>query len=182
MTSPTSQTTGMTLALNLTSKHVSLVSKLWDAEDPVYAVSQGSFQALDNGHVLMQHGATPKLEEYDDEGALVMRAWFGEDQEIQSYRGYRFEWAGKPRGRPNAAACTQGGKTAVYVSWNGATEVRSWKVYAGKNKGHLKAVKTATKNGFETRISLDGVASGDVVMVEAVGAGAKSEMVTVDTC
>ncbi|EAU29907.1 predicted protein [Aspergillus terreus NIH2624] len=183
ITTPTTITTGLTLRLDMKTKRVSVVGKVWDAEDPVYAESQGSFQALENGHIFMQHGAVPKLEEYDENGALVMRAYFGYEGEIQSYRGYRFPWTGHPTSQPSVAACPENGKTAVYVSWNGATDVQSWKVLAGSEKDKLRVVKTAVRNGFETRIAVD---DAKMVMVQAVGGvgdGTKSAMVTVgDGC
>lgn len=183
ITTPTTITTGLTLRLDMKTKRVSVVGKVWDAEDPVYAESQGSFQALENGHIFMQHGAVPKLEEYDENGAVVMRAYFGYEGEIQSYRGYRFAWTGRPKSQPSVAACQENGKTAVYVSWNGATDVQSWKVLAGSEKDKLRVVKTAVRNGFETRIAVD---DAKMVMVQAVGGvgdGTKSAMVTVgDGC
>lgn len=41
-------------------KQVTLKKRVWDAAEPVYSVSQGSYQVLENGHVLMDQGATPK--------------------------------------------------------------------------------------------------------------------------
>jgi hypothetical protein len=88
-TSATRLTTGLILDLNMENRSVSAVRKYWDATEPVFAQSQGSYQNLTNGHVLLQHGATPKIEELDEQGALVMRARFGFDNRLQSYRGYK---------------------------------------------------------------------------------------------
>jgi hypothetical protein len=42
----------------------------------------------------------------------------------------------------------------VYATWNGATEVSSWRVLAG-GRGHgLVVVGTAPKTGFETPITV----------------------------
>ncbi|MDR2983442.1 MAG: hypothetical protein LBV34_01250, partial [Nocardiopsaceae bacterium] len=40
----------------------------------------------------------------------------------------------------------------VYASWNGTTETRWWAVYAGRTRGSLHRIATASKNGFETAI------------------------------
>jgi hypothetical protein len=40
----------------------------------------------------------------------------------------------------------------VYASWNGATEVRAWRVLAGSAGGALATVGTAARSGFETEI------------------------------
>jgi hypothetical protein len=50
------------------------------------------------------------------------------------------------------AARQRGGKTAVYASWNGATQVASWKVLAEADTSGLAAVATSARSGFETVI------------------------------
>jgi hypothetical protein len=40
----------------------------------------------------------------------------------------------------------------VYASWNGATNVAKWRVYAGNSPYDMPAVATAKKKGFETAI------------------------------
>ena len=178
-TGHTSLTTGLVLDVELQgSKEVTLVSRMWDAAEPVYAESQGSYQLLGNGHILQDHGATPKIEEYDENGTIVMRARFGYDNTMQTYRTYRYPWVGRPSTKPGVLACpaSKGGKTAVYVSWNGATDVQSWKVYSGS-----KVSKTALRNGFETTVMVEGISDGDLVVVEAVGGvgdGTRSDPVT----
>ncbi|EAW12970.1 arylsulfotransferase family protein [Aspergillus clavatus NRRL 1] len=173
-------TTGLILELDMQNRTVSLLKKFWDAEDPVFAPSQGSYQSLPNGHVLMEHGAVPKLEEYDENGAVVMRARFGYDYVMNSYRGYRSAWTGRPNTKPDVLACPEQGGMAVYVSWNGATDVQSWKVMTGSAEDKLSAAQIAPKNGFETKVWLDKIS--EKVTVEAVGGvghGTKSEVVTV---
>ncbi len=54
--------------------------------------------------------------------------------------------------RPWAPSRQAGGKTTVYASWNGATEVASWRVLAGPSAGRRTVVATAAKSGFETAI------------------------------
>jgi hypothetical protein len=179
----TSLTTGMVLDVELHgSKRVTLKSRMWDATEPVYAESQGSYQSLGNGHVLQQHGATPKIEEYDENGTIVMRARFGYDKTMQTYRTYRYPWVGRPATKPDVVACLDGrnGKSAVYVSWNGATDVEYWKVYSG-----TEVKETAVRNGFETTILVDGLTSSDSVVVAAVGGvgdGMRSEAAAVGQC
>jgi hypothetical protein len=179
-TGHTALTTGLVLDVELQgSKEVTVKSRMWDADEPVYAESQGSYQVLGNGHVLQDHGATPKIEEYDENGRIVMRARFGYDNTMQTYRAYRYPWVGRPSTKPDVVACpsSKSGKTAVYVSWTGATDVQSWKVYSGS-----QVKKVATRNGFETTILVDGLSRNDQLVVEAVGGvndGARSQSVTI---
>jgi hypothetical protein len=44
------------------------------------------------------------------------------------------------------------------VSWNGATEVRKWRLLGGADKKSLRPVLTVARNGFETAIPIRGSA------------------------
>jgi hypothetical protein len=57
-----------------------------------------------------------------------------------------------------------------FVSWNGATEVTEWVVYAGKKDGSLAAVGRARKTGLETQCVVPERAA--FLQVEAVESGA----------
>ena len=46
------------------------------------------------------------------------------------------------------------GTTLVYASWNGATEVARWQVRAGSSATDLRPLRTVTRRGFETSITL----------------------------
>lgn len=183
----TSITTGLVLDLDLQKRTTSVVRKMWNAnQTPVFSTSQGSYQSLANDHVLLYHGDVPLVEEYDEKGACVMSAWYGSATNgMEGYRGYRSPWVGKPTTKPSVVACeSDSGEdaAAVYVSWNGASDVQAWKIYAGKNKGSLGVVKTVAKNGFETRMKVEGVSRACAVMAQAVGGvndGTKSEVVSV---
>lgn len=94
-------------------------------------------------------------------GANCSHSW------LKSYRSYKFPYIGQPTQPPrvHAAAFTEKGtlfttkKTIAYVSWNGATEVASWKLYLADQNGKVpnKApLKTVPRNGFETPIIYKG--------------------------
>jgi hypothetical protein len=59
---------------------------------------------------------------------------------------------------------------SVYASWNGATDVASWRVLAGASAGALAPSGQAARRGFETRISLAHLAAGVYVEVQALNA------------
>ena len=73
-----------------------------------------------------------------------------------SYRAYRFRWVGLPQTAPALAASGTGGKSTLYVSWNGATQVAQWRVLAGAAPTSLAPVAVASRSGFETAISVAG--------------------------
>jgi len=70
-----------------------------------------------------------------------------------SYRVFSQEWTGHPVEPPAAAARPRTGGVTVYASWNGATNVASWTVFAGQ-QGHLGKVASARRTGFETAINV----------------------------
>jgi hypothetical protein len=57
---------------------------------------------------------------------------------------------------------------AVSVSWNGATEVASWRVLAGPSPSALAPAATAAKAAFQTTIAVPG--AGPYVAVQALSA------------
>lgn len=155
---------------------------MWDPLNPVFAQSQGNYEDLSNGHALMGHGVTPKIAEYDEDGACIMGARFGYDGTSQSYRAYRSAWVGMPKTKPDVLACSTGGKGTVYVSWNGATDVQSWRIYTGSGEDNMGVVTTIPKNGFETKAVVENLS--EEVTVEALGGpndGVKSKMVSVSS-
>ncbi len=59
----------------------------------------------------------------------------------------------------------------MYASWNGATQVSSWRVLAGAGAGPMTAVASAARSGFETAIP---VAQGyQSFRLQALSAGAR---------
>jgi Arylsulfotransferase (ASST) len=124
-------------------------------------------QRLPNGNALIGWGAAAHFSEHTRSGRLLFDARFT-DPENQTYRAYRFPWTGRPADAPQVSA--SGG--TVYASWNGATEVRRWRVLAGPTPEALAPVTTAARTGFETRIAVDG--EQPFVAVEALGAGGEA--------
>ena len=51
----------------------------------------------------------------------------------------REPWVGEPLTDPAGAAREAGGCTTVYASWNGATELASWRVLAGSSSAGSSA-------------------------------------------
>jgi hypothetical protein len=129
-------------------------------DKPLVAGSQGNLQALDDGDWLVGWGEAPYLSEYAPDGAVLFDAHLPAPYE--SYRAYRLAWSGHPTTAPAVAvvpASARHGATVVYASWNGATEVASWRVLAGSSSANLAPVAARARNGFETAIALSGVAA-----------------------
>lgn len=145
-----------------THAHRAWLRRDYRPSPPTLANSQGNVQVLPTGNVLVGWGASPYITEYSKHGAVMRLYTYARGEE--SYRAYRFPWNPQPLSKPAVAASTGGGRTQVYMSWNGAANVASWEVLAGSSASALKPVATATSAGFETSAS---VAAAPFVAVQA---------------
>jgi hypothetical protein len=140
------------------------VAQEWLPSDPVMlAGSQGNLQVLADGNVVIGWGDAQLTSEYTTDGTLVREMPL---EAGESYRSYRFDdWVGSPAEPP--AVVVEGG--TAYASWNGATEVASWRLVAGSSAEDAATVAEAPRDGFETALAPvpDGAA---YVAVEALGA------------
>jgi hypothetical protein len=151
------QSRGITIALDEERMRATLVREL-EHPDGLLSPTQGSMQALaDGGAFVGWGGLQPVVSEFDAGGRTVFDARF-EAEGVESYRAYRMPWKAVAPGRPAIAAANTGGRTRVSASWNGATDVASWRVRAA---GATAA--TAPRHGFETTIEISGRPSSVVV-------------------
>jgi hypothetical protein len=117
--------------------------------------TQGNQQTLPGGNFLVGWGSQRQLTEYDASGNPLFNAFLSLGYE--SYRAYRLPWVGRPLTRPRVAAADEpGAGTDAYMSWNGATEVATWELFAGRSASSLRSVGTSPRRGFETRITAPG--------------------------
>lgn len=127
--------------------------------------AMGSYQTLLNDNVLISWGNNPEITEFAASGVPVMNFRFGPlDAAVRTYRVYKGDWKGDPGWPPSVAVQRYGDETWFWVSWNGATEVRSWAVHDADDSGALNdigkgtaAKATAAKEGFEMRIVIGNV-------------------------
>lgn len=165
------QSTSVFLTVNTDTMEATLVRELFDPSDPIFAVSQGNTEYLDDGHTIMGFGSAPILKEFDEDGRTVLTVQWGEPTLVQSYRDYKSVWVGKPSAAPNVFACREQGNTttSVYMSWNGATEHQNWTILAGDSKDSLTRKTVVTKVGFETVAQVN--STTQFIQVEARGDG-----------
>ena len=112
--------------------------------------TQGNVQVLPDGNVLVGWGQRPYLTEYDGGGTLIGELSFSSGS---SYRAYRETWHATPADPPDVVV--QG--DTVHVSWNGATDVASWRVVTGADAASAKPVATSARKGFETTLHASGL-------------------------
>lgn len=165
------QSRGEVLRLDL-SRHAATVAAQFTHPTPLLAGSQGNVQALPNADDFVGWGQVNYLSEFSPSGQLLFDAYLPAPGE--SYRAFRFPWHGRPPNAPNLKATPSGpGKLSIYVSWNGATDVASWRVLAGgaPATGQMAPVATAPSGGFETAISA--TTGMPYVAVQAIDAGGR---------
>jgi EmrB/QacA subfamily drug resistance transporter len=165
--SPTSYSRGLVLKLDQ-GKHTAKLAGEYTHGSNFNAEYMGSLEPLPNGNEFVGWGSAPFFSEYDSSGNMLLDARFpGSDI---SYRATVEPWVGSPLYPPAAAARRSAGRTTVYASWNGATEVKSWRVLAGTNAGAQARVASAAKSGFETAIRVpEGYKSFRVQALDAHG-------------
>ena len=159
---PRSQSRGILLDVDEAGRSVRL-GRSYTHPKPLSSGAEGSVQVLPNGNTLVGWGFQGYTSEFASDGKLLADAHFVAP--TSSYRAYRMPWHGRPADKPAVAVGSdrETGKRTVYVSWNGATEVRGWRVHAGPDGRALPAVGVAQRRGFETAIPL-GRASGYVAV------------------
>ncbi len=151
-----SHSTGEIIVVNHTTKNATALLVL---DPPIVdghghiSKSQGSMQILPNGGVLMGWGNDGFWTEYAPEtyeiifyGAL---GWTN----TMNYRIHKFDnWVGLPLTKPAIWIYSkEGDQMMMYVSWNGATEVKSWRFYGGSSKeGPWDELGEVPKSGFES--------------------------------
>ena len=172
--SPTvhAQSRGVVLSLNREQGTATLVSQLTHAP-ALIAESQGDLQAMANGDWFIGWGQVPDFSELAPSGELLFDAHFPAFDE--SYRSFRFPWTGTPAHAPALSYTpAAGGGGTAYASWNGATEVVSWRLVSGSAPGSLAAASIVTRRGFETAIPVPASAAGQYLAVEALGAAGQT--------
>ncbi len=148
---------GIRESLNGDQMTASLVKQYGHAP-AISANFEGNLQLLGDGEAFIGWGQQPYFSQYDAAGRQDFDAHF--NVPTSSYRAYRFPWSAQPPTLPAlAVAPNSDGSTSLYASWNGATDVASWRVLAGSTPGSLSAIGQEPKTGFETRIAVHSAAA-----------------------
>jgi EmrB/QacA subfamily drug resistance transporter len=145
----TAASRGLVLELDQSTHTATLVAQ-YPGGNQFETEYMGDTEPLANGNTFIGWGSEPYFSEYSRSGQRLLQASFpGSDL---SYRETVDPWVGEPLTPPAGAARQRDGGTTVYASWNGATQVVSWRVLAGAGSGRLSAVASAARSGFETAI------------------------------
>lgn len=124
--------------------------------------SQGSFQLLPNGNYLAGWGNDAFWTEYaGDNHDIVFYGALGWTN-VMNYRVHKFDnWVGMPLTTPAMWTYSKYGQHGnvmyLYMSWNGATEVRHWRLFGSQSKsGPWDRIAIVPRNGFESILRHNG--------------------------
>ncbi|KAL2823770.1 ASST-domain-containing protein [Aspergillus cavernicola] len=158
---------GMAIHLDILQREVTMLAPYYHPQN-LKSVSQGNVQLLDDsGRVLVAWGHSAAYSEFNADGQLECNVHFGASAffdfgRVVSYRVFKGDWIGNPQSRPDAAVVGD----MVYVSWNGATEVVSWRLESWDfDSGDFNiedlnvadnwtVIDELAKTGFETEVTL----------------------------
>jgi Arylsulfotransferase (ASST) len=163
-------THGLVIRLDQRRRRAHLV-RAYTHPNKLQSPSQGNLQLLPDGHVMMGWGGNNnRFSEFSRSGRLLFDESFVSAAN-NSYRAYRAKWHAQPADDPAVAAITAAGKTTVYASWNGATEVAKWHVLTGASATALTSGATVPTTDFETGIPLPSAVA--FARVEAIDSSGK---------
>ncbi len=161
------QSRGLLLDANVGARTVTLVKQFVNPSRTLLASSQGNLLSLPGGDWLMGYGGLPNFTEYDASGHVLLDGTLGKS--VQDFRTYLTPWSGQPTSAPAVVARPGvGGTIAASMSWNGASEVASWRVLEGASTSALVAAGSGARTGFQTTIAVPG--AGPYVAVQALNA------------
>ena len=165
---------GKIISIDHPNNHATLL-KQFIPPNNLISDSQGNCQIFDkpnfqSSSVFCGWGSQPYISEYTPDGKMVQAGHFAYYASTMSYRSFKFNYTTDPTDAPAAYVYAHNTSTnaVYYMSWNGATEVRQWRIYSGNSRtGPWESVVgTITKNGFETMYTANGY--NEWSLVEAV--------------
>jgi len=150
---PTHHSRGVKITVDLDRMTASAVTEFIHP-DLVFARTDGSLQQLENGNYFIAYGSAPVYSEFSAMGELLCDTHFAPidsaAEAVQTYRIYKARWVGFPTQVPVVRRDVD----TLYVHWNGATEVKWWRLegrdVVGGRQATYKKLGTYKHDTFET--------------------------------
>ena len=156
------QSRGVILKVDVRARTVRLIKAFKHRPKPILAASQGNMQSIQDargrytGNEMVGWGGDNQaFTEFNAKGDIVWEATFLSDK-VDTYRAYKQTWSGNAPGVPLLNVQSSGGRTVARMSWNGATQISSWRVLGGPTGGTLTPVGSIAWSDLETGLTLGG--------------------------
>ncbi|CAI7632381.1 unnamed protein product [Penicillium viridicatum] len=145
---------GMIIMIDHVEKTATQLRDYAPIKDDLVSSSQGNLQMLPNNNAFIGWGNNPFVSEHDEAGNILFWGSFAKDT-VMNYRAMKFEWDGVPTDSPAlwtySKTAEPSSSTSFYVSWNGATRVKTWRFWGSMNMtGPWTLLDEVSKTGFET--------------------------------
>ena len=159
-----------------------LMDRVWKPDGSLSKL-RGNYQILPSGNRFVGWSDNCYMSEHTSDGETVMEARF-RSQRFVSYRSYKFNFTGSPTESPDLKVLVHGNNPATsvmvyYVSWNGATNVETWKFYRGGDSlTDPPLIGQTRRTGFETTFYSHGyepVVYAETVAVDGSTLGASGK-------
>ena len=153
---PTSDhSSGKIFALDMETKKATLLAQYHHPHGG-YAWRRGNLQILPNQNAFLCWSEHSLQSEHTQDGRMIMEAQLVPD--IGTYRSQKYKFVGRPILPPDVISTVVGlanvgnaTQTKIYASWNGATEVASWRFYKSTESGDFEEyLGSVEKQSFET--------------------------------
>jgi hypothetical protein len=145
------QSRGLLLRLDAARRTVTLARAYANPLRTLLSESQGNMLALGGGNWLLGYGRLPDFTEFDAAGHLLLDGAL--PRGVQSFKTELAPWSGHPPSPPALLVRRSGSVLSAAVSWNGATDVASWRLLGG-SQARLRPLATVARSGFETAITV----------------------------
>ena len=130
-----------------------VITRVWEYRNTpeVYGSFMGNVQRLPNGNSMIGWGGPRSVgTEVGPDGTKRFELELNSATDGFIYRVFRFPWVGTPATTPTLVLTdVVSGFPNLYYSWNGATEIASYRVESGETDGLFTDVVTQTKSDFE---------------------------------
>ncbi|KAK4619983.1 hypothetical protein CLAFUW4_11465 [Fulvia fulva] len=154
------------IQLDIPNKTAKLVHELSSLQG-ILASSQGSVQTLpeNDQQIFVGWGSAAAYSEYTAEGDLMCEthlgaSWFYWFERMKSYRTTKaLNWHGTPSTPPQLKIDDD----ALYVSWNGATEVASWSLEVSFDDHAVATEDLRRVDGTPAKVSEESFESIDII-------------------
>lgn len=155
---------GIVVEIDMGTMEAKLLSEVIHPRNYI-SESQGSMQVMDDGRSLIGYGSVATFSEFSELGELQCDMQFGalhfhsdgsfSPSAVMSYRIYKHEWHGFPSADPKVKF----EEGYMFVSWNGATELRTWMLEGATGLGGSErdwmVVAAFPRSGFESNVTVD---------------------------